>query len=63
MERSEGSIEWHPVSRFVLSQDAGGAIRGPGRVDIFWGRGPQADVAASEMKEPGELYFVVPKAK
>jgi len=63
VERSEGSIEWHPVSRFVLSQDAGGAIRGPGRVDIFWGRGPQADVAASEMKEPGELYFVVPKAK
>jgi membrane-bound lytic murein transglycosylase A len=40
----------------------GGVIRGPGRVDIFWRRGPDAELAASEMKEAGELYFVVPKA-
>jgi hypothetical protein len=58
----EGLIAWKPFGRFVLSQDAGGAVRGPGRVDIFWGRSPYADLAASEMKEPGELYFVVPKA-
>jgi membrane-bound lytic murein transglycosylase A len=45
----------------VLSQDAGGAIRGPGRVDVFWGRGPEAALAASDMKELGELYVVVPK--
>jgi membrane-bound lytic murein transglycosylase A len=31
-------------------------------VDIFWGRGPEAELAASEMKESGELYFVVPRA-
>ncbi len=59
----DGSREWRPVGRFVLSQDAGGAIRGPGRADIFWGRGPDAELAASDMKEPGELYFLVPKAK
>ena len=59
---ADGSIEWRPVARFVLSQDAGGAIRGPGRVDIFWGRGPDADLAASDMKESGQMYFVVPKA-
>jgi peptidoglycan lytic transglycosylase A len=58
-----GLILWKPVSRFVLSQDAGGAIRGPGRMDIFWGQGPDAELAASDMKEPGELYFVVPKAR
>ena len=31
----------HPevVSRYVLDQDTGGAIRGPGRVDIFMGTG------------------------
>jgi membrane-bound lytic murein transglycosylase A len=57
----DGAIEWRPVSRFVLSQDVGGVIRGPGRVDVFWGRGPDADLAASEMKEPGELYVLVPK--
>ena len=56
-----GDIEWGPVSRFVLSQDAGGVIRGPVRVDVFWGRGPDADLAASEMKQPGELYVLVPK--
>ena len=58
----DGEIAWGPVSRFVLSQDAGGVIRGPGRVDVFWGRGAEADLAASEMKQSGELYVLVPKA-
>jgi peptidoglycan lytic transglycosylase A len=58
---ASGAIDWSPVSRFVLSQDVGGAIRGPSRVDVFWGRGPDADLAASEMKQPGELYVLVPK--
>ena len=58
---ASGEIDWSPVSRFVLSQDVGGAIRGPSRVDVFWGRGPDADLAASEMKQPGELYVLVPK--
>jgi membrane-bound lytic murein transglycosylase A len=58
----DGRVGWSPVSRFVLNQDTGGAIRGPGRVDVFWGRGADADLAASEMKQLGELYFLVPKA-
>ena len=58
-----GQVGWKPVTRFVLSQDAGGAIRGPGRVDVFWGRGPEAALAASDMKELGELYVVVPKTR
>jgi membrane-bound lytic murein transglycosylase A len=57
----DGRIGWSPVSRFVLNQDTGGAIRGPGRVDVFWGRGSDADLAASEMKQLGDLYFLVPK--
>jgi membrane-bound lytic murein transglycosylase A len=56
-----GEIAWASVSRFVLSQDVGGVIRGPGRVDVFWGRGPDAELAASEMKQDGELYVLVPK--
>jgi membrane-bound lytic murein transglycosylase A len=63
VELQDGLIEWRPVSRFVLNQDTGGAIRGPGRVDIFWGRGLQAELAASEMKEAGALYFLVPKPR
>jgi membrane-bound lytic murein transglycosylase A len=57
----DGRIGWSPVSRFVLNQDTGGAIRGPGRVDVFWGRGEDAELAASEMKQLGDLYFLVPR--
>jgi len=52
---------WVPFSRFVLNQDAGGAITGPGRVDLFCGRGREAEIAAGHLKEEGELYFLVLK--
>jgi membrane-bound lytic murein transglycosylase A len=58
----DGRVVWSPVSRFVLNQDTGGTIRGPGRVDVFWGRGGDAELAASEMKQLGDLFFLVPKA-
>jgi membrane-bound lytic murein transglycosylase A len=61
LKLSDGRVVWSPISRFVLNQDTGGAIRGPGRVDLFWGRGEDAELAASEMKQLGELYFLVPK--
>jgi peptidoglycan lytic transglycosylase A len=61
MRLTDGGVGWSPVSRFVLNQDTGGAIRGPGRVDVFWGRGRDAELAASEMKQLGVLYFLVPK--
>jgi membrane-bound lytic murein transglycosylase A len=58
---TDGRVVWGPMNRFVMNQDTGGAIRGPGRVDVFWGRGPEADLAASEMKQLGELYLLVPR--
>ena len=57
----KATIEWKPLERFVLNQDTGGAIEGAGRVDVFWGQGPQATLAAGMMKQPGRLYFLVPK--
>jgi membrane-bound lytic murein transglycosylase A len=58
----EGKIDrWTDFSRFVLYQDTGGAIRGPGRGDLFWGNGPQAEIAAGHMKHPGKLYFLILK--
>jgi membrane-bound lytic murein transglycosylase A len=54
---------WVPFSRFVLNQDTGGAITGAGRVDLFWGRGREAEIAAGHIKEEGELYFLVLKAE
>jgi membrane-bound lytic murein transglycosylase A len=50
---------WQPFSRFVLNQDTGGAIRGPGRADLFWGNGPYAEIAAGHMKQPGRMFFLV----
>lgn len=50
-----------PLRRYVLNQDTGGAIRGAGRVDFFWGRGDEAAERAGLMKQPGELYFLLPK--
>ncbi len=59
---SAGQIDsWTDFSRFVLNQDTGGAIRGPGRADLFWGNGPYAEIAAGHLKHTGKLYFLVLK--
>jgi membrane-bound lytic murein transglycosylase A len=52
---------WQPFSRFALNQDTGGAIRGPGRADLFWGNGDYAEIAAGHLKHTGKLYFLVLK--
>jgi membrane-bound lytic murein transglycosylase A len=57
-----GQIEsWQRFSRFALNQDTGGAIRGAGRADIFFGNGPYAEIAAGHLKHTGKLYFLVLK--
>jgi membrane-bound lytic murein transglycosylase A len=58
-----GQIQsWQRFSRFALNQDTGGAIRGPGRADLFWGNGPYAEIAAGHLKHTGRLYFLVLKS-
>ncbi|HUH67228.1 MAG TPA: MltA domain-containing protein [Syntrophales bacterium] len=52
---------WSPFSRFVLNQDTGGVIKGPGRVDLFCGKGKGAEMVAGSLKENGELYFLLLK--
>jgi membrane-bound lytic murein transglycosylase A len=56
-----GKIRWIPFSRFVLAQDAGAAIKGPGRLDLFCGAGYEAERKAGSLKEKGELYFLIPR--
>ncbi|MEM9162745.1 MAG: murein transglycosylase A [Cyanobacteria bacterium P01_F01_bin.4] len=55
------SGEWTSVSisRFVLDQDTGGAIRGPGRVDIFVGTGVEAGQQAGLINTHGEIYYLL----
>lgn len=49
------------LTRFVVVQDTGGAIRGPARLDFFWGRGPEAGARAGVMKQPGRVFLLLPK--
>ena len=59
---SEGKIkEWVDFSRFVMNQDTGGAIKGAGRADLFWGGGEYAQLAAGNMKQEGDLYILIKK--
>src|SRR5262249_8334790 len=47
--------------RFVVIQDAGAAITGPARLDVFWGTGSTAEDIAGDLRNPGELYLVLPQ--
>lgn len=53
---------WVKTSRYVLDQDTGGAIRGPGRLDLFSGGGAEAEQFSGVLKNPGRLYYLVPKS-
>lgn len=58
---SGASLSFKDFNRFISTHDTGSAIRGPGRVDLFWGSGQTAETEASSMKAPGELYLFVIK--
>lgn len=58
---SKGSAGNAPINRLVMAQDAGGAIRGAVRADFFFGSGPQAQMQASTMKQPTEMWVLLPK--
>ena len=55
------TIEFLQVSRYVLDQDTGSAIKGPGRVDIFMGTGEIARERAGLVNFPGKLYYLLLK--
>lgn len=50
---------WQPAARFVFNHDTGSAITGPGRLDLFWGHGPRAEMAAGHMQHAGTLFFLL----
>ena len=61
---SSGELSgWQPLSRFVLNQDTGGAIRGLQRGDIFFGSGPKATDEAGLMNRQGKLFFLMLKER
>lgn len=47
-----------PYEGFVLDQDTGGAIRAPGRCDIYMGQGDEAGHLAGQTYQEGRLYYL-----
>lgn len=58
---AQGQLESRWVSRYVLDQDTGSAIKGPGRVDIFMGTGVLAGDRAGVIGGNGNLYYLLLK--
>lgn len=49
------------VSRIVMAQDTGGAIKGSVRADMFCGYGSDAKNIAGKLNSPLELWILLPK--
>lgn len=56
-----GRLVYRRVDRFVLDQDTGSAIKGPGRVDYFMGNGKLAGDRAGITGGNGSLYYLLLK--
>ncbi|MFC7475160.1 MltA domain-containing protein [Dankookia sp. GCM10030260] len=54
-------LDGTPIRRLVHAQDTGGAIRGPGRGDLFWGWGAAAAAKAGPMRAPAALWVLLPR--
>ncbi len=50
------------IRSLVITQDTGGAIKGPVRGDLFWGYGDQAAHMAGLMKSKGQAWILLPRA-
>ena len=53
----------HHEYRILLAQDTGGAINGPGHVDLYTGIGKQAKRDAGYTHHYGGLWLLLPKEK
>lgn len=48
------------LQRLMVSQDTGGALKGPHRGDIFFGRGEEEEWAAGHQNARGKVYWLLP---
>lgn len=54
-------VSGEAIRRLVVAQDTGGAIRGVGRGDWFWGWGAWAEERAGRMREPSTMTLLRPR--
>jgi peptidoglycan lytic transglycosylase A len=52
-------VRWKRSFRFVVDQDTGSDIKGPGRGDLFFGTGQRPGIMAGNFKEWGEVYYLI----
>lgn len=50
-----------PFQHLLIAQDTGGAIKGIVRGDVYWGAGETAENIASDMKNSGRYWILLPK--
>ncbi len=50
---------WNPFAWMILNQDTGGAIKGPARIDTYWGGDSYAETAAGTIAQKGGLYYAL----
>jgi peptidoglycan lytic transglycosylase A len=58
--KTRGGQNGRDISRLTLVQDAGAAIQGDDRLDVFWGSGDTAAAIAGAMRAHGDIYFLLP---
>jgi len=58
--RTQDASDLPLPARPVLAQDTGGAIRGPLRVDWYWGQGAAAGEIAGRQRQVGSVRLLVP---
>lgn len=57
----KSKIDGEDISRVVMAQDVGGAIKGTLRADMFFGSGEEARVSAGHLISPLKLWILLPK--
>ena len=60
---SGARIKVAPYSGFAFDQDTGGAIRAPGRCDVYMGQGRLAGMLAGQTYQEGRLYYLFLKSE
>ena len=50
-----------PWNQLLVAHDTGGAIRGPARIDVFFGSGERAIGIAGRMRQDGRLWLLLPR--
>ena len=57
----DAKINKKNVSRVVMAEDTGGAIKGSLRADMFFGASKEAEMSAGKLKSPLNLWIFLPK--